>query len=205
MIGEKRASRVAWLIPLIALGCAQTPTGIPLVEGLEQEDIPVKETFEFVRSESFQPDLHSAGTFRSWTGVYHGSGILQDLGPWYVSAMADQGWKLTRRLELTGPEYTFTFVKGGEEAVVQLSQVFTSALGRPVKQAVVSIHPRGPESLTTDDIDVLKHTARSQPREEFLTNDPLEPTPAEAITSPEEIPVGDGETAADAVATRGAN
>ncbi len=88
---------------MVAVGCVSPPAAIEVVKGRELDDVPVKTGLEFVESETYVPALAEGTTFRSWMGLYRGTGLIQEIGPWYVGAMKNHGWTFTGVVESRDP------------------------------------------------------------------------------------------------------
>ena len=146
------------LIGAFSVGCVTTPEGIPLVEGRELGDIPVKNKFKFIGSETYDPPVAEAGKFRSWRGLYRGPGLQEDIGPWYVGAMKRHGWQFTGAVQSKGRAYIYNFVKGDEEAVIQVYREYSFALGKSTNMVRAEVHPRGTETFLLEHIETLKTT-----------------------------------------------
>ncbi len=151
------------VVAFFSVGCVNTPPGIPIVDGRELDDIRFKSCFEFVGSESYEPPVTAAGKFRSWKGIYRGPGLAQEIGPWYVGAMKQHGWKFTDSVESGGSAYTCTyrFVKDDEEAVIHVYREYSLAGGKSVNMVRAEVHPRGIESFLPEHIETLKTTGDS--------------------------------------------
>lgn len=132
-----------------SVGCVTPPVGIPVITGIEQDDIPVPVSFQFVESESPDYGTIAAGNFRSWKGMYRGGGRLASLVPWYVQEMKKLDWAFTRLAD-TKRNKTLYFEKPGEYAVIQLSRELTGATGSYANIVRAEIHPLGPEDYSVE-------------------------------------------------------
>lgn len=160
--------------------CVTNPAGIRVDRGMEHADLPVKPNFEFVGSESFNPTIPTETRFRSWSGVYRGTGQIEDVGPWYVGAMKRNNWTLMRHFKSDGEVYHYVFTKANEEATLTIEKRYTWDLGKPVNFVSARIGPLGPESLTREELDQLR--SRGVILEDPLQESAEEPIPREDLT-----------------------
>ena len=154
----KRCVIAVALTTLFGFGCVTAPSGILVVDGVEQDDIPAPADFEFVGSETYEPPIPDATMFRSWKGVYKGPGHLQDIGPWYVGAMQEKGWKINRHFKTDVRVYQYFFIKGDEEAKIQIEQTYNYTEGKSTNIVTAEVHPRGTESFSIHDLQTLKES-----------------------------------------------
>lgn len=154
--GLARAAGLAVISAFLTVGCVTPPEGIEVVKGRELDDIPVKSDFEFVESETFAPPLAEGTNFRSWRGLYRGRGLTEEIGPWYVGAMKDQGWTFVGAVKSKGPTYTYDFVKADEQATVRVYREYSTASGGSINMVRAEVHPRGTESFLPDDFETWK-------------------------------------------------
>ena len=151
-------SGMAWLAAFLLVGCVSPPDGIDVVKGRELDDIPVKTGLKLVNSETYAPPLSEGARFRSWTGLYRGRGLMQEIGPWYVGAMKSKGWTFTGVVETKGPTFSYNFLKRDEEAVIRVYREYTLDSGRSINMVRAEVHPRGTESFLPEDLETMKAT-----------------------------------------------
>lgn len=178
-VERERADRNRWGPPraiglmafaiVLTVGCVSPPDGIEVVRGRELDDIPVKSNFEFVESELYAPPLAKGTNFRSWTGLYRGRGLREEIGPWYVRAMKDHGWTFTGTVEAKGSTSTYNFVKRDEAAVIRVYRKYSGASGGSVNMVRAEVHPRSTESFRPEDFETWKASgvAWTEPREDL--------------------------------------
>lgn len=134
-------------------GCVAPPSGLPVVEGEEQDDIPVPSHFEFRRGGS--PDLGTIEKFRSYSARYEGGGKLADLAPWYIEAMGKHGWELDSMTKLgegtLSEETELRFEKGDEYSLVRIHREMNAERGALTNIVDIEIHPLGTEDLTVEE------------------------------------------------------
>ncbi len=148
----------AFAAAFLLVSCVSPPDGVDVVKGRELDDIPVMTGLEFVNSETYAPPLSEGTRFRSWTGLYRGTGLMQEIGPWYVGAMKSQGWTFMGVIESKGPTFEYSFLKRDEEAVIRVYREYTAGSGRSVNMVRAEVHPRGTESFLPEDLETLKAT-----------------------------------------------
>ncbi len=148
----------AFAVAFLLVSCVSPPDGVDVVKGRELDDIPVKTGLKLVNSETYAPPLSEGARFRSWTGLYRGRGLMQEIGPWYVGAMKSKGWTFTGVVETKGPTFSYNFLKRDEEAVIRVYREYTVSSGRSVNMVRAEVHPRGTESFLPEDLEALRAT-----------------------------------------------
>jgi len=134
----------------IGTGCVAPPTGIPVMAGTEQEDIPVPKTFDLRHSHAPEFEITEPhARFRSWTGEYVGKTRVGEVVPWYVKEMGNHKWEYKGIDE--SKDTRLYFEKGDESAEIRIYRETDSRAGGFLTIVRAEIHPRGPEEFTVDE------------------------------------------------------
>jgi hypothetical protein len=136
----------------LCASCVAPPSGLPTVERIEQEDIPVPNELE-LRS-SYSPDWKLAGEVekaRSWTGVYAGLAQVGEIAPWYVTEMQKHNWKFRGLQERSEHDKVLYFAKGHEGSQISIHREIDGRVGGFITIVKAKVSPLGPEDFTVDE------------------------------------------------------